>query len=63
MPKTERGEPPKRMGVRLPDAMMKEVDRLVEAHPEMGYTRQQFIESAVREKMERIRLLERPGRT
>jgi hypothetical protein len=42
--------------------MVDEIDRIVAEHPEMNYTRQQFIESAVREKIERIRLLERPGR-
>jgi len=42
--------------------MIDEIDRIVAGHPEMNYTRQQFIESAVREKIERIRLLERPGR-
>jgi hypothetical protein len=42
--------------------MVTEIDRIVEEHPEMNYTRQQFVESAVREKIERTRLLERPGR-
>jgi len=62
MPKTERGRPPKRTSVGLPNPMIDEIDRIVAGHPEMNYTRQQFIESAVREKIERIRLLERPGR-
>jgi len=62
MPKTARGRPPKRTSVGLPNPMVDEIDRIVAEHPEMNYTRQQFIESAVREKIERIRLLERPGR-
>jgi len=62
MPKTQRGKPPGRTTVGLPNPMVAEIDRIVEEHPEMNYTRQQFVESAVREKIERTRLLERPGR-
>ena len=62
MPKTQRGKPPGRTSIGLPNPMVAEIDRIVEEHPEMNYTRQQFVESAVREKMERTRLLERPGR-
>jgi metal-responsive CopG/Arc/MetJ family transcriptional regulator len=61
MPKTER-KPPSRTSVGLPDPMLAEVDRIISEHPEMGYTRQQFIESAIREKIMQTRLLERPGR-
>jgi hypothetical protein len=43
--------------------MIQEVDRVIEAHPEMAYTRQQFVETAIREKLERIKLLERPRRS
>lgn len=50
---------PKRTGVRLPNPMLQEVDRIVGEHPEMSYTRQQFIESAVREKLERLIMLSR----
>ena len=63
MPKTQRGKPPGRTSIGLPNPMVAEIDRIVEEHPEMNYTRQQFVESAVREKIERTRLLERPGRT
>jgi metal-responsive CopG/Arc/MetJ family transcriptional regulator len=63
MPRTERGKPPGRTSVGLPNPMIAEVDRIVAEHPEMNYTRQQFIESAVREKIERTRLLERPRRS
>ena len=37
--------------------MMNEVDRIVREHPELDYNRQQFVESAVREKIERIVVL------
>ena len=63
MPRTERGKSPGRTSVGLPNPMVAEIDRIVEKYPEMNYTRQQFIESAVREKMERTRLLERPRGT
>lgn len=62
MPKTQRGKPPGRTSIGLPNPMVAEIDRIVEEHPEMNYTRQQFVESAIREKIERTRLLERPGR-
>jgi len=62
MPKTQRGKPPGRTSIGLPNPMVAEIDRIVDEHPEMNYTRQQFVESAVREKIERTRLLERPGR-
>ena len=62
MPKTQRGKRPGRTSIGLPSLMVAEIDRIVEEHPEMNYTRQQFVESAVREKIERTRLLERPGR-
>jgi hypothetical protein len=59
-PETKRGVRPAVRRIRLPIPMLKEVDRLVEAHPEMAYTsRQEFIESAVREKIERLRLIDR----
>ena len=37
--------------------MMDEVERIVNEHPELYNNRQQFIEAAVREKIESIRLL------
>ena len=48
----------KRIPVRLPSTMMSEVDRLVRKHYELNYNRQQFIESAVREKIERLIILQ-----
>jgi metal-responsive CopG/Arc/MetJ family transcriptional regulator len=47
-----------RVQIRLPGAMTREVDRIVREHPELNYNRQQFVESAVREKIERIKFLE-----
>jgi hypothetical protein len=38
--------------------MMHEIDRIVGEHRELGYNRQQFIESAVREKIEKIKFME-----
>ncbi len=61
-PKTKRSDQPKHTSVGLPNTMIDEIDRIVDAHPEMNCARQQFIESAVREKIERTRLLERPSR-
>jgi len=61
MPKTKQGRK-SRTGVRLPDTMLEWIDQLVKEHPEMNYNRQQFVESAIREKIERTRLLERPRR-
>ena len=62
MPKTQLGKRPSRTTIGLPTLMVAEIDRIVDEHPEMNYTRQQFVESAVRDKIERTRLLERPGR-
>jgi metal-responsive CopG/Arc/MetJ family transcriptional regulator len=52
-----------RTPVRIPKPMLDEIERIVEEHPEMNYNRQQFIESAIREKVERLQLLERPRRS
>ena len=46
-----------RKPVRLPVAMVDEVDRLVDVFPIFG-NRQQFIESAVREKIVELKQLE-----
>jgi len=60
MPRTINNSPEmqKRIPVRLPSTMMSEVDRLVRKHSELNYNRQQFIESAVREKIERLIMLQ-----
>jgi len=38
--------------------MVNEVDRIIKQHPEFCYNRQQFIESAIREKIMNIKQLE-----
>ena len=38
--------------------MPEEINRIVREHPELHYNRQQFIESAIREKIEKTQLLE-----
>ena len=37
---------------------MNEADRVVREHPELNYNRQQFVESAVREKIEKTIIFE-----
>jgi len=37
---------------------MEEIDRIVREHPEFNFNRQQFVESAIRDKIERTKLLE-----
>lgn len=48
----------KRVAIRLPRRMMAAVDRIVVEHPEFNYNRQQFVESAVREKIERTTMMD-----
>jgi len=47
-----------RQSVRIPVPMIEEINRIVREHPELHYNRQQFIESAIREKIEKTQLLE-----
>ena len=47
-----------RVPIRIPRSMMNEVDRIVRDHPELRYNRQQFVESALREKIEDTIMLE-----
>ncbi len=53
MPRTLRGEPVPRKNIRIPKPMMDQVERIVEEHPELYNNRQQFIESAIRESIEK----------
>ena len=48
----------RRVPIRIPGPMMNEVDRIVREHPEFNYNRQQFVETAIREKIERSVMLE-----
>ena len=52
MPRTLRGGAVPRKNIRIPKPMMDEVERIVAEHPELYINRQQFIESAIREKIE-----------
>ena len=55
MPRTINGEN-HRQSIRIPHAMIKEIDNIVQKHPELHYNRQQFIECAIREKIEKYQL-------
>jgi len=48
-----------RVPVRIPKPIVNEVDKICSEHQEYSYNRQQFIETSIREKMEKIRLLEK----
>jgi metal-responsive CopG/Arc/MetJ family transcriptional regulator len=56
MPRTINGDN-HRESIRIPTPMVKEIDRIVKKRPELHYNRQQFIECAVREKIEKTRLI------
>jgi hypothetical protein len=45
------------MNIRIPKPMIDAVERIVSDHPELYNNRQQFIESALREKIERLGLI------
>jgi metal-responsive CopG/Arc/MetJ family transcriptional regulator len=52
MPRTLRGGAVPRKNIRIPKPMMDAVERIVTDHPELYNNRQQFVESAIREKIE-----------
>jgi len=56
MPRTLR-QTVQRMNIRIPKPMMDEVEKIVSGHPELYNNRQQFVESAIREKIERLGLM------
>jgi hypothetical protein len=56
MPRTINREN-RRQSVRVPVPMIEEISRIVREHAELHYNRQQFIESAVREKIEKTQLI------
>jgi metal-responsive CopG/Arc/MetJ family transcriptional regulator len=56
MPRTLRGEAVPRKNIRIPKPMMDQVERIVEEHPELYNNRQQFIEAAIRENIEKYAL-------
>ncbi len=49
-----------RVGIRIPKPMTDEMSRIIKQHPELCYNRQQFVESAIREKLERIKMTGHP---
>jgi metal-responsive CopG/Arc/MetJ family transcriptional regulator len=56
MPRTINGEN-SRKSMRVPAPMIEEIDKIVMEYPELHYNRQQFVESAIREKIERMQLV------
>jgi metal-responsive CopG/Arc/MetJ family transcriptional regulator len=56
MPRTLNGEN-RRQSIRIPVPMIEEINRIVREHPELHYNRQQFIECAIREKIEKTQLI------
>jgi hypothetical protein len=56
MPRTINGRS-RRQSVRVPVSKLEETDRIARGHPELHYNRQQFIESAIREKTEKTQLI------
>ena len=44
---------PERTNIRLPTPMINVVDEIVLAHPELFNNRQQYIENAIRERLEK----------
>jgi metal-responsive CopG/Arc/MetJ family transcriptional regulator len=48
-----------RKNIRVPAPMIEEIDKIVRESPGLGYNRQQFVESAIREKIERMHLVRR----
>jgi len=43
--------------VRIPKPIINEVDNICSEYPEYSYNRQQFIETSIREKIEKIKSL------
>ena len=56
MPRTINGEN-SRKSIRVPATMIEEVDKIVIGYPGLHYNRQQFVECAIREKIERMQLI------
>ena len=56
MPQVKRGSSD-RVPIRIPAPMMEEIDRIVRELPELNYNRQQFVETAIREKIEKLRTM------
>jgi metal-responsive CopG/Arc/MetJ family transcriptional regulator len=54
MPRVKKGGS-ERFPVRIPAPMIEEIDRIVRERPELNFNRQQFVETAIREKIEKLR--------
>lgn len=57
MPQVKRGTS-ERVPIRIPAPMVEEIDRIVREFPELNYNRQQFVETAIREKIEKLRTID-----
>ncbi len=56
-PKTKKRKV-ERVLVRLQKPMLDEIDRIMKRFPEFNYNRQQFVESAVKDKNQKLKYLE-----
>jgi hypothetical protein len=56
-------EKKERTSVRLPEAMIAEIDRIVTEIPELSYNRQHLVESAIREKLLELKTQSKAFRT
>jgi hypothetical protein len=56
MPRTINGQN-HRQNIRIPTPIVEEIDRIVREHPELHYNRQQFVECAIRDKIEKYQLI------
>jgi len=56
MPKSKRVTT-ERVPIRIPKPIMDEIDNICSEYEEYSYNRQQFIETAIREKIEKIKSL------
>jgi len=59
MPKTRRREKKtKRTGVSIPNTLLEEIDRTIQAFTKLHWNRQQFIETAIRELLRKYAIIE-----
>ena len=58
MPRTINAEN-HRQSIRIPVPMIEEIDRMVRERPELHYNRQQSIECAIRDKIEKTQLIKK----
>ena len=56
MPRTVNGGN-SRKSIRIPATIIEAIDKIVNGYPELHYNRQQFVECAIREKIERMQLI------